>query len=88
MRRYTHMDTDALARRYPNLIRAMCWTACLSTGEAACALRDWRQHRAGLLDESQTMGGEAVAHFGGTRRVLTQAVKHRRWVRTVTTLNA
>jgi hypothetical protein len=66
----TYQDCE---KRYPRLIRAMCWAACLSTGEAACAIRDFR-HYPGC------MGGEAVAHYGGPERAIREAIRHRHTV--------
>lgn len=64
--------------RYPRLVRAMCWVACLSRSEAACALRDWRNRD---IYGDVPYGSEAVAHYGGPCRVLTDAIDRRHVVR-------
>lgn len=46
MTTYQHLTHDEAAARWPRLIRAMKWAACLSTTEAGCALRDYRTGRA------------------------------------------
>jgi hypothetical protein len=66
----TYRDYRACERRYPRLIRAMCWVACLSMGEAACALRDLRHY-------PDAMGGEAVCHFGGPEQAVKSAIQAR-----------
>lgn len=69
-----HLDMDQCAARYPRLMRAMQWVAILSRSEASGALRDWRHgHRTG--------GAEAVAHFGGPARVISEAIRARGAVR-------
>jgi hypothetical protein len=62
-------------KRYPKLLRAMQWTASLSSGEAEACLRDYW---AGLA-----FSGEAVNHYGGTRAVIERASQShvRSWVR-------
>lgn len=62
---------DCIAR-YPRLIRAMQFVACLTKGEAGCAIRDYR---AGSL-----YSGEAVNHFGGTSVVIARAIVQRHLV--------
>jgi hypothetical protein len=57
--------SENLERKYPRLIRAMQFVACLSRGEALACLRDYR---AGFDYSS-----EAVNHFGGCRAVLERA---------------
>lgn len=60
-------------RQYPRLIRAMCYVAILSTGEAATALRDYIFNRdnGGHVNQG---GGEAVRHYGGPLRTIRQAI--------------
>ena len=63
-----HLSADECAKRYPRLLRAMKWAACLSETEASATLRDLRNGNA------RYGGGEAVSHFGGPLAVL-QAAK-------------
>lgn len=67
-----HIDAPACAARYPRLIRVMSWVAILSTNEAACAVRDYRDGWRG-----PGSGGEAVAHFGGTAATIRAALRAR-----------
>lgn len=69
-------------KRYPRLVRAMCWVACLSRSEASCALRDWRARE---LYGGEAWGGEAVTHYGGTCKVLESAIRCRHVVRRMLT---
>lgn len=80
------LTADQCATRYPRLVRAMRWAACLSAGEAACTLRDIAHVRAGILpaDYLRWGGGEAVSHFGGPRAVLEAAIRCRHITRTRT----
>lgn len=55
--------------RYPLLIKAMCWVAILTESEAISAIQS---HKLG-----DDYACEAVHHYGGVRKVLTQAWKHR-----------
>lgn len=67
------MSYDEIARRYPRLLAAMQWVACLSDGEAIACIRDFK---AGLA-----YSGEAVNHFGGTDVVIHCAIRERvRWL--------
>jgi len=62
-----------IARRYPRLLHAMQWVACLSDGEAIACIRDFKAGYA--------YSGEAVNHFGGTDVVIHRAIKQRtRWL--------
>jgi hypothetical protein len=74
---------EQMLARYPRLVRAMQWVAILSSGEAACALRDYAGARNGQLPADLTRwgGGEAVAHFGGPLQVIQRAIKTRHWRR-------
>jgi hypothetical protein len=45
---YEHMTFEDCAKRWPRLIRLMQWAAILSSSEAACALRDYRDARAAI----------------------------------------
>jgi hypothetical protein len=63
-----------LSKRYPRLLRAMKWVAVLSDGEALACLRDYK---AGLA-----YSGEAVNHFGGTKKVIERAIACREPART------
>lgn len=65
----TYRDALACRTRYRRFIRLMQWAACLSEGEAACCIRDYRN---GL-----EYSGEAVNHFGGTRAVILGAARLR-----------
>jgi len=60
-----------ITERYPRLIAALQWVACLSWGEAVTCIRDYQ--------EGRDYSGEAVNHFGGTRETLERA--SRAWVR-------
>jgi len=77
------LSMDEMAERYPRLIRAMQWTACLSRYEAAATLRDIRYVNMGKIGPSYLDhgGGEAVSHFGGPRRVIQSAIRCRRTTR-------
>jgi hypothetical protein len=68
------LSSEEAAKRWPRLLRACKWVAILTTNEASCMLRDWvRGFRLG--------GCEAVAHFGGPQRVLSEAIRVRHAVR-------
>ena len=69
-----HLTWQECAERFPLMIRAMKYVACLSETEAACCLREWRDRD---LYGGQLIGGEAVTHFGGIRKVIDEAIKHR-----------
>lgn len=76
-----HLDYRACERRYPRLVRCMQRVACLSQGEASCALRDWRSRARYGLDNP--LGGEAVCHFGGCLRVIREAIRYRHTIRSL-----
>jgi hypothetical protein len=57
--------SENLERKYPRLIRAMQFVACLSQGEALACLRDYKA--------GYDYSSEAVNHFGGCRAVLERA---------------
>jgi len=63
------MLLDAIIQKYPRTIKAMQKAACLSTYEAAAAIRDYKR--------GDKYSGEAVNHFGGIRAVLFWAWKRR-----------
>lgn len=65
----TYDWTENLERKYPRLIRAMQFVACLSLGEALACLRDYKA--------GYDYSGEAVNHFGGTQAVLARAASYR-----------
>jgi hypothetical protein len=67
---------EAVRARYPHLLAAMKWVAILSNGEAIGAIIDHR--------EGRRFGCEAVNHFGGTHRVIAEAIRVRQTVRTLT----
>lgn len=73
------MSMEECADRYPRLVRAMKWAACLTTYEAGATLRDIRYVRMGKLpaDYLRWGGGEAVCHFGGPRAVIQAAFRAR-----------
>jgi hypothetical protein len=74
------IDTyQCMVNRYPRLVRAIQWTAILSSGEAGCALRDYVYARDGVThsDLIRWGGGEAVCHFGGPLRVIRRAIATR-----------
>lgn len=77
------MAMEECADRYPRLMRAMQWSACLSYYEAAATLRTIRQVRMGTLstDMLRYGGGEAVNHFGGPQKVVQAAFRCRRITR-------
>ena len=66
------MTNDEIRVRYPRLIEACMWVACLSMGEAVACIRDYK---AGFEYSS-----EAVAHYGGAtavvKRATSQTVRH------------
>lgn len=67
-------SAEECARRFPRLLRCAQWAAILSSGEAACALRD-------IELRDRWAGGEAVSHFGGPEAVVRAAVRVRHIVR-------
>lgn len=67
-------DLDLLERRFPRLIFAMKQAAILSTGEATCAIRDFKHG---------WPSGEAVDHFGGPARVIQAALRWRTFARKI-----
>lgn len=71
-----HLTADQCVARYPLLVRSMKFAAVLCSGEAGCALRDWRD---GF--RQPWSGCEAVAHFGGPRAVIESAIRVRAIVR-------
>ncbi len=64
-----HYPIEYCAYRYSRLLTAMRWVAILSHTEAAACLRDYR--------DGLEWSGEAVNHFGGTRKVVERAIKTR-----------
>lgn len=97
---YEHLTFEQCAERWPRLVKYMQWAAILSSSEAACALRDYRDARAAISGDcpyQTTMprdwdmatlfqwgedimrwgGGEAVSHYGGPRRLLSDVVRRR-----------
>lgn len=64
-----YITHDEAAARYPRLLCAMRWVACLNSTEAQSAII---MHRAG-----HEFAGEAVNHFGGCRRVIRRAIECR-----------
>jgi len=69
-----YLTWEECLARFPRLVRAMQWTACLSSGEAACAIRDYRGARMGIYPpELMLTGGEAVDHYGGSLKVILNA---------------
>ena len=78
-----HLTYQECAARYPLLVRACKWVAILSDGEAACAIRDYRDGFQG-----PGFGSEAVAHFGGPRAVIERAWQVRHLVRDIYKLRA
>jgi hypothetical protein len=71
-RRTYRLTSDQLAVRYPRLIRALKWAAILSDGEAASAIRDYRDGFG-----APGFGCEAVAHVGGPAAALRHAFRVR-----------
>lgn len=61
------LDGLTISVRWPRLIHAMQWVACLSHNEAESCLRDYL--------EGRKYSGEAVNHFGGTQVVLQAAAR-------------
>jgi hypothetical protein len=61
----SELRVDQVPARFPRLIRACMWVACLSETEAASAI--WC-HLHGL-----SYAGEAVNHFGGVEKLLRRA---------------
>lgn len=100
---YHHMTIEEVEKRYPLLVSACQYVAILSSSEAACAIRDYRDGRAAIngihpyheqgygipqnfdlkeWGERLMVGGsEAVAHYGGCRKVIQNAFAHRGMMR-------
>ena len=64
-----YITHEEAARRFPRLLRAMRWVACLNSTEAQSAII---MHLAG-----HEFAGEAVNHFGGCRKVIRHAIRCR-----------
>ncbi len=62
---------EQIKARYPRLLAAMKWAACLTDHEATSCIQ---MHQLG-----DNWAGEAVNHFGGTRAVLMAAKHSIRW---------
>lgn len=80
-RRTQHLTFEECLQRYPRLVKTMQWVAILSSGEAACAIRDYRDGFKG-----REYGGEAVNHFGGPEAVIRAGIRSRhtvRWLRSL-----
>jgi hypothetical protein len=60
---------SAYRKRWPHLLKAMGYVACLSEGEAISALRAYFR--------GDPYACEAVAHFGGPEAVLRAAIEKR-----------
>jgi hypothetical protein len=54
-----------VVERWPRVLEAVKWAACLSDGEGIACIRDYVAGR--------RTSGEAVDHFGGTAKVLERA---------------
>lgn len=63
----TSMTRSDISVRYPRLIHALQFVACLSEGEAISCIRDYQR--------GDSYSGEAVNHFGGTRAVISRAAR-------------
>lgn len=72
------LSNEEVSRRYPRLIRAAKWAACLCTTEAEGAIIAHQTNR--IHDWHFCGGSEAVAHYGGPQAVLSAAWKFRHWV--------
>jgi hypothetical protein len=70
-----HLSYEQCLARYPRLARLVAWTGILSSGEAGCAIRDYR--------DGYNFSGEAVNHFGGTRALIKRAIQNRHQIRRV-----
>lgn len=79
---YKHLTWEECLQRYPALVRAMQWQACLSSSEAACGIRDYRDARTALQGinpyipsnipfspEDSRKWGEEMMRFGGGEAV-------------------
>jgi hypothetical protein len=64
-----YLEHEQVERRWPRLLRAMRWAACLATTEATSCLV---MHHAG-----HEYAGEAVNHYGGCVAVIRGAVRCR-----------
>lgn len=69
MRRNYYPTHEEVAQRYPRLLRAMRWAACLSEMEAISCIA---MHSAG-----HAYAGEAVNHYGGNLAVIRGAIRCR-----------
>jgi len=65
-------DIPTILLRYPRLVSAMQKVAALDSAEAACCIRD--------LKPGRRWSGDAVNHYGGTRRVANDAWRSRRLI--------
>lgn len=65
----------SIETKYPRLIRAMMWQACLSQSEAIACL--WVYLGTRNLQHMSDYSGEAVGHYGGARRVVADAIRNR-----------
>jgi hypothetical protein len=67
------LSHEEITERYPRLVRMMQSTAILSSSEASCGLRDYfrRDIYGGVF------GGEAIEHYGGTVKVIQDAIRRR-----------
>lgn len=75
-----HITMDQAMARYPRLVKCMQWVAILSSYEAGCCIRDFK--------DGYDFSGEAVNHFGGPRAVITRAIASRHVVQNLARLNA
>jgi hypothetical protein len=64
-----YLPHEDIAARFPRLLAAMRWAACLNSTEAASCLQ---MHIAG-----HEFAGEAVNHYGGCLRVIRGAIRCR-----------
>lgn len=67
------LGNEEIIERYPRLIRMMQSVAILASTEASSALRDYfrRDIYGGIF------AGEAVSHYGGTLKVIRDAIRQR-----------
>jgi hypothetical protein len=71
-------ELSLIEAKYPDLIEAMQFVACLSIGEAVNCISSLQlQEQYGR----QFLGCEAVAHFGGPSKVAESAIRCLEWIK-------
>lgn len=63
--------------KHRRLIRVLIWQGILTEGEARSAIRAHRQH------DGRLGGAEAVVHYGGATKLITDAFRNRHVARQI-----